>query len=135
MAAKQAPLQELQQKKGEKRKEGQKSDPITNRSTPLRFLRSVALIHLGCCGLSGCSDRGAPGVHEELWWERVEGVGHPIWNLWLVSTDVVFERTTPVNIGEDHLQGLLVVLLHGLLVLARLGFKGRHFILSRLDIQ
>ena len=99
------------------------SSKVLCRSSPLWFLCLLfrfALIRLVCRSLSGRLSQGAPGVREELWWKWVGGVGHPIWNLCLVSIDFLFERTTPVTIGEE---GLLVVLPHGFVLLARLGLK------------
>ena len=135
MAVERGLLQKLQQKKGEKIKKGQKSALITDGSTPLRFLHCFALIHLGCCGLRGCWGQGAPRVHEEFGREWIRGVGHTVKNLWLVSKNVVFKHTTSVAIGEDKLQSLLVVLLHGFFIFAGLGLEGGHFIFYCHDLQ
>ena len=49
-----------------------RSSKVLSRSAHLKFLSLLcrfALLCLGCCGLSGCWSRGAPGVHEELYRE------------------------------------------------------------------
>ena len=74
---------------------------------------------------------GLPGVHKELRRQRVGGVKHAIWDLQMVSTDVVFEHTTPVPISKDHLHSLLVLFLHDFLVSARLRMVGGHFVFRR----
>ena len=63
-----------------------------------------------------------------------EELGMPFGTSRVISIDVVFEHTTPVTVGEDQLEGLLVVLLHGLFVLVRLRVERRHFILKCPDL-
>ena len=104
-------------------------------SVLLRFLGRLAQMRLSCRILSGRWDRGALGICEELRMQWDGGVGHTVWNLWMIPTHVVLKRTTPVAVGKDHLQGLLVVLLHGLLVLTSLGLKGENLILCCLNLQ
>ena len=41
---------------------------------------------------------GAPKARKTLWIKKTRRVGHTIWNLWLVSTDIVFEHTTSIAI-------------------------------------
>ena len=47
----------------------------------------------------------------------------------------MFEHTTSIAVCKDQLQGLLVVFVHGLFVLARLRSERRHFFLSHPNIQ
>ena len=79
--------------------------------------------------------RGALGAHKELRWHRVGRVRHIVRNRWLVSTYIVFESTTPVVIGKNDLQGLLIILLQGLLVFAGLGVERGYLVLARPNLQ
>ena len=76
---------------------------------------------------------GLPGVHKELKRQWDGGVRHAIWDLRMVSTDVVFEHTTPVPISKDHLQSLLVLFLHDFLVSAHLRMVGGHLVFLCLE--
>ena len=97
------------------------------------FLRCFAQRCFDHSGLSSHLDKGAAKVHKEHMRQWVGGVRHTFWDLWMVSTDVVFEHTTPVPIGKDHLQSILIFFLHGLLVPARLRMEGGHLIFGRLE--
>ena len=78
---------------------------------------------------------GALGAHEEFRQQRIGGIEHTIGNHWLVSTNVVFENTTSGAVGKNELQGLLVILLHGLLAFASMGVERGYFVLSHPDPQ
>ena len=59
--------------------------------------------NIGRSGLDSRLGRGALGVHKELRRQQVGGVKHTLWDLWMVSTYVVFENTTPEPISKNHL--------------------------------
>ena len=91
----------------------------------------MTLVAIGAGGGGGGGGGGgALGVCNELMRKGVGGVMHTIWNLWVVSTNVVFEHTTSVAISKNQLQGLLIVFLHGFLILAHLRVEGGHLILN-----
>ena len=78
--------------------------------------------------IGGGGGGGAAGVHKELKRQRVSGVRHTFWDLWMISTDVVFEHTTPRTHRQNHLQSLLILFLYGLLIPASLRMEGGHLI-------
>ena len=127
------PLQKFQKKKKQRRNLRCFLN-IPSGSILLRFLYRLALMHLGCCDFSGYWDHGEPRVHEEHWRKRVGKVRHAVWEFWMISTDVVFEHTTPVTVGKDQIQGLLVVLFYGFFIFDGLGLKKRYFIFCRPDL-
>ena len=73
------------------------------------FFRCFAQVRLDYCGFNSCGGWGALRVYKDLWRQHVRGVGLAVWNHWLASIGVVLERTTPIAIGEDHLQAPLVL--------------------------
>ena len=104
------------------------SNKIPIRSTHLEFhcpLCRFTLIHLGCCGLSGCWDRGHLGFAKNSGKKGSKESGMPS----------IGKNTTPVTIGKNLLQGLLIVLLHCYFILTRLRLKRRHFIFSCPNLQ
>ena len=98
---------------------------IPNGGILLRILGRLDQIHLAAIASVNVGNRKAPGLRKELQRQRVGGVRHAVWNLWLASTDVVFENTTSIDVSEDHLHGLLVVLLYGFFVFATLSSSMR----------
>ena len=134
MAVEQGPLFKKKNYKMRTEEEELESALVLGGSSLYEFLGSFARRCFGCYGLSSRLDKGALGVHKELKRQRVGRVGHTIWDLWMVSTDVVFKHTTLVPIGKDHLQSLLIIFLHGLFLPAILRMKGGHLIFGRLEL-
>ena len=108
--------------------EGLESTLVLGSSNLHGFLGRFARKCFSRCGLGSRLYRGASEVHKEHRKQRVGEVKHAIWDLRMVSIDVVFEHTTLVPMGKDHLQSLLVIFLHDLLVPARLRMEGRHLV-------
>ena len=115
-------------------KEGLEFTLVLSNNSLHGFLGCFARRYFGHCGLDNHLDRGPPGVRKELRRQRVGGVGHTIWDFWMVSTYVVFEYTTPIPIGKDHLQSLLVLFIHSLFIPVRLRMEGGHLIFGRLEL-
>ena len=84
-------------------KERKMSSLIPNGGILLRILGRILgwldQIHINYCLLNNYWGWGTPRVCKKLWKQRVGGVGHAVWNLWLASTNVVFEHTTSVAVG------------------------------------
>ena len=77
---------------------------------------------------------GAPRVDNVFLRKWVGRARHPFQDLWLVSVDAGLECVAPIAISKDELQSLLVIFLHGLLILAYLGMKGRRLTFRRLEL-
>ena len=122
------PLYKKEKLQNKMEKEELESALVLGASNLHGFLGRFARRYFGLCGLVSNLDKGALGVHKELRRQWAGGIRHTFWDPWMVSTNVVFEHTTPVLIGKDHLKSLLVLFLHGLLVPTRLRMKGGHLI-------